>query len=418
MAFAGRCGLSINLDLLTIDPHAADWGDFKIRPEQVSVQRNELTMRALFNEELGVVMQVRAADRDAVMGRLRALGLSRHAHVIGKPATDDQIACYRDGRRVWSAARASLQQLWSETSYRIAALRDDPDCAREAFEDGALPVDPGLRVQTGFDPSEDVAAPLISTGVRPRVAVLREQGVNSHVEMAAAFDRAGFDAFDVHMTDLIEGRADLASFQMLAACGGFSYGDVLGAGTGWARSILFNERLSEMFAAFFERSDTLSLGVCNGCQMMSQLKLIIPGAAAWPRFGRNRSEQYEARFTMVEVMDSPSLLLRGMAGSRMPIAVAHGEGRVQFDVPQHAAAVLASMRFIDAANQPALRYPANPNGSPDGLTAFTTEDGRATIMMPHPERVFRSIQMSWRDPGLGEDSPWMRLFRNARVALG
>jgi phosphoribosylformylglycinamidine synthase len=205
---------------------------------------------------------------------------------------------------------------------------------------------------------------------------------------------------------------------MLAACGGFSYGDVLGAGTGWARSILFNERLSEMFAAFFARPDTLSLGVCNGCQMMSQLKLIIPGAAAWPRFGRNRSEQYEARFTMVEVMDSPSLLLNGMAGSRMPIAVAHGEGRVQFDDPGQAAAALASMRFIDAADQPALRYPANPNGSPDGLTAFTTGDGRATIMMPHPERVFRSIQMSWRDPSLGEDSPWMRLFRNARGALG
>jgi phosphoribosylformylglycinamidine synthase len=420
MAFAGHCGLSVNLDLLTIDPHAADWGDFKIRPEQVSVQRNELTLRALFNEELGLVLQVRAADRDRVMVRLREGGLSRHAHVIGKPAADDQISFYRDGRRVWGASRSELQRIWSETSHRIAALRDDPDCAREEFEACARDGDPGLRLELRFDPAEDVAAPLIATGRRPRVAVLREQGVNSHLEMAAAFDRAGFDAFDVHMTDLIEGRADLANFQALVACGGFSYGDVLGAGTGWARSILFNERLVQMFASFFARSDTLSLGVCNGCQMMAQLKEIIPGARAWPRFARNRSEQYEARLTMVEVLDSPSLLLAGMAGSRMPIVVAHGEGRAVFDRGSVLAAadVQACLRFIDGQNQPASLYPGNPNGSPGGVTAFTSLDGRATIMMPHPERVFRSIQMSWRDPALGEDSPWMRLFRNARRALG
>jgi phosphoribosylformylglycinamidine synthase len=418
MAFAGRCGLSINLDLLTIDPHAADWGDFKIRPEQVAVQRNELSLRALFNEELGVVIQVRADDRDAVMARLRAAGLSRHAHVIGKPANDDQIACYRDGRRVWAHSREGLQRLWSETSFRIAALRDDPDCAREEFEDCAGGDGPGLRCLTTFDPAEDIAAPFIATGVRPRVAILREQGVNSHIEMAAAFDRAGFEAVDIHMTDLFEGRADLADFQALAACGGFSYGDVLGAGTGWARSILFNSRLLDMFGQFFARPDRLSIGVCNGCQMMSQLKGIIPGADAWPRFERNRSEQYEARLVMVEVIDSPSLLFQGMGSSRMPIVVAHGEGRARFDRPGDVEAARACLRFIDGHNEPASRYPANPNGSPLGLTAFTTADGRATIMMPHPERVFRSIQMSWRDPSLGEDSPWMRIFRNARVALG
>jgi phosphoribosylformylglycinamidine synthase len=418
MAFAGHCGLSINLDLLTIDPHAADWGDFKIRPEQVAVQRNELTLRALFNEELGVVIQVRSDDRDAVMGCLREAGLSRHAHVIGKPASDDQVSFYRDGRRVWGARRTDLQQKWSETGFRIAALRDDPECAQEAFDDCARADDPGLRIDLTFDPSVDVAAPFIAQGARPRLAVLREQGVNSHVEMAAAFDRAGFDAFDVHMTDLLSGRADLADFNALAACGGFSYGDVLGAGTGWARSILFNEHLMAMFAAFFARPDTLALGVCNGCQMMSQLKSIVPGAAHWPRFLRNRSEQYEARLSMVEVLDSPSLWLRGMTGSRMPIAVAHGEGRVAFDAGASASAARACLRFVDGQNQPAQRYPANPNGSEGGLTAFCSDDGRAMIMMPHPERVFRSIQLSWRDPSLGEDSPWMRVFRNARIALG
>ena len=270
-----------------------------------------------------------------------------------------------------------------------------------------------------FNPADDIAAPYIASGkARPRVAVLREQGVNSHIEMAAAFDRAGFAAVDVHMTDLISGREQLSRFQALVACGGFSYGDVLGAGTGWARSILFNDRLADAFAAFFARNDTLSLGVCNGCQMMSQLKAIIPGAEHWPRFLRNRSEQYEARFTMVEVLDSPSLFFKGMASSRMPIVVAHGEGRVQFESAQDASAAQACLRFIGPDGLPALRYPSNPNGSPQGLTAFTSADGRATIMMPHPERVFRSVQMSWRDPSLGEDSPWMRLFRNARVAIG
>ncbi|MFZ9626832.1 MAG: phosphoribosylformylglycinamidine synthase [Burkholderiaceae bacterium] len=417
MAFAGRCGLALNLDLLTIDPYSADWGDFKIRPEQVSVQRNELTLKALFNEELGAVIQVRAADRDTVMGVLRAAGLSRHAHVIGKVSSGDALEFHRDGRCIWSESRAELQKIWNETSFRIASRRDDPECATEEFERAGDPARAGLSVALSFNPAEDPAAPFIATGARPRLAVLREQGVNSHVEMAAAFDRAGFDAFDVHMTDLIAGRVSLSSFNALVACGGFSYGDVLGAGSGWARSILFNEAVLGDFQAFFERGSTLSLGVCNGCQMMAQLKSIIPGAAAWPRFLRNRSEQFEARFSMVEVLESPSVLFAGMVGSRAPIVVSHGEGRAVFDADADARTALAPLRFVDDDGTAAVRYPANPNGSPGGLTAFTSADGRSTIMMPHPERVFRSVQMSWRPEGLGEDSPWMRLFRNARVWL-
>ena len=417
MAFAGRCGLALNLDLLTIDPYSADWGDFKIRPEQVSVQRNELTLKALFNEELGAVIQVRADDRDAVMGVLREAGLSRHAHVIGKVSSRDALEFHRDGRCIWSESRAALQKIWSETSYRMASLRDDPECAQEELQLLEDATRPGLTLALSFNPSEDPAAPFIGTGARPRLAVLREQGVNSHVEMAAAFDRAGFDAFDVHMTDLIAGRVSLSMFNALVACGGFSYGDVLGAGTGWARTILFNDSVLAEFRAFFERGSTVSLGVCNGCQMMAQLKSIIPGAAAWPRFLRNRSEQFEARFSMVEVLDSPSVLLTGMAGSRAPIVVSHGEGRAVFDTEVDAQVALASLRFVDDQGAPATRYPSNPNGSPGGLTAFTSADGRSTIMMPHPERVFRTVQMSWRPDGLGEDSPWMRLFRNARVWL-
>ncbi len=418
MAFAGGMGLAVNLDLLTIDPFSADWGDFKIRPEQVAVQRNELTLKALFNEELGAVVQVRASDRDAVMGVLREHGLSRHAHVIGKVTAAERIEFHRDGRCIWSVERKLLQEAWNCTSYRIAALRDDPECAREEFERNFDTARRGLFQELSFDPEADVAAPFVGKGARPRIAVLREQGVNSHVEMAAAFDRAGFQAFDVHMTDLLTQRTDLSQFQGLVACGGFSYGDVLGAGTGWARSILFNEQLLEQFATFFKRPDTLSLGVCNGCQMMSQLKSIIPGAQSWPRFLRNRSEQYEARFTMVEILDSPSAFLSGMNGSRAPIVVAHGEGRASFDHPEDSGSARACMRFIDDDGSPAERYPANPNGSPHGLTAFTSEDGRSTIMMPHPERVFRSVQMSWRPSQAGEFSAWMRIFRNARVWFG
>ena len=417
MAFAGHCGVAINLDLLTIDPHAADWGDFKIRPEQVAVQRGELTIKALFNEELGAVIQVAAKARDEVLGYLREVGLSQVSHVIGKPQSKDQVDFYRDAKCVFSQPRATLQQAWSETSCRIAAQRDNADCVREEFERIGRS-DSGLSVRLGYDPSQDIAAPMIATGARPRVAVLREQGVNGQVEMAAALTRAGFDAFDVHMTDLISGRHRLDDFKGLAACGGFAYGDVLGAGAGWARTILFNGRLADQFARFFDRPDTFSLGVCNGCQMMSQLKAIIPGAEHWPRFLRNRSEQYEARLVMVEVMPSPSIFFAGMAGSRAPLVVAHGEGLAHYDSPAQQQRVLPALRFIDCDGAPASRYPDNPNGSPDGLTAFTTTDGRSTILMPHPERVFRTIQLSWRDPSLAEDSPWMRIFRNARVWVG
>jgi phosphoribosylformylglycinamidine synthase len=428
MAFAGHCGVTLNLDMLTIDPHSADWGDFKIRPEQVAVQRNELTMKALFAEEAGVVLQVRRADRDAVLGAFRAAGLSRIAHVIGTPNDRDAIEVWRDAKKVWIGARTALQSAWSETSYRIAALRDDPDCAREEFERNGAGAQPPLSVHLGFDPAEDVAAPYVGRGARPRVAVLREQGVNSQVEMAAAFDLAGFEAHDVHMTDLVDGRRRLDDFAGLVACGGFSYGDVLGGGSGWAKTILFNARLAEQFAVFFRRPGTFTLGVCNGCQMLSQLKAIVPGAEHWPRFRTNRSAQFEARFGTVEILTSPSIFFAGMAGSRLPIAIAHGEGRVEHDRPEHAASAIAAMRFVNGDGSPADAYPANPNGSPGGLTGYTTPDGRATILMPHPERVFRTAQWSWRPDesvpgaprvsGAAGESPWMRLWRNARVALG
>jgi phosphoribosylformylglycinamidine synthase len=428
MAFAGHCGVTLNLDMLTIDPYSADWGDFKIRPEQVAVQRNELTMKALFNEEAGVVLQVRKSDRDAVLGALREAGLSRHAHVIGRPNERDDVEIWRDAKKVWHASRTRLHAAWSETSWRIAALRDDPECARQEFERNGSGAQPALSVQLSFDPTQDIAAPFIATGARPRVAVLREQGVNSQVEMAAAFDRAGFEAFDVHMTDLIEGRHALSGFAALVACGGFSYGDVLGGGSGWAKTILFNARLAEQFATFFARPDTLTLGVCNGCQMLSQLKAIIPGAEHWPRFRTNQSAQFEARFGTVEVLPSPSVFLDGMAGSRLPIAIAHGEGRVEHDRPEHARQALGALRFVAGDGSPAQAYPDNPNGSPGGLTGYTTPDGRATILMPHPERVFRMVQWSWRPDesapgaqrvsGAAGESPWMRLWRNARVKLG
>ncbi|MGE0314898.1 MAG: phosphoribosylformylglycinamidine synthase [Lautropia sp.] len=423
MAFAGHCGVSINVDMLTIDPHSSDWGDFKIRPEQVGAQRNELTLRALFCEAPGVVVQVERSDRDALLGLLRERGLSPYSHVIGAPNASDTIEIMRDARSIFAQPRAELKRVWSETSYRMAMLRDDPDCAEEEFALAAAGVDvpPPLAVLVPADWSsgEQHGAPVIG-GRRPRVAVLREQGVNSQREMAAAFDLAGFDAFDVHMTDLSSGRHRLADFQALVACGGFSYGDVLGGGTGWARSILFNAALAEQFSDFFTRADTLTLGICNGCQMLSQLKALIPGAGAWPRFLRNRSAQYEARVSLVEVMPSPSRFLGSMAGWRLPIAVAHGEGRVDFAANAVAdpSTAIGALRFVDGGGLPATRYPANPNGSADGLTGFTTPDGRATIMMPHPERMFRYAQWSWRPHAAaapdGDHSPWMRLWQDAR----
>jgi phosphoribosylformylglycinamidine synthase len=414
MAFAGRCGVSLNIDLLTIDPYSADWGDFKIRPEQVAVQRNEISVKALFNEELGAVIQVAASKRNEVLGKLREAGLSKCSFVIGMPNTKGTIDVYRDAKVVFSATRATLQSTWSEVSYRIASMRDEPKSVQAEFERIQKIDDRGLFSELSYNPSEDIAAPFINKGARPKVAILREQGVNGQIEMAAAFDRAGFDAYDVHMTDLFEGRHRLAEFNALVACGGFSYGDVLGAGSGWAKSVLFNAKLAENFAEFFQRSDTLSLGVCNGCQMMSQLKAIIPGAEHWPQFVRNASEQYEARLTMVEVLPSPSLFFSGMAASKMPIVIAHGEGQAKFASDNQAklAAPLVAMKFLEN------EYPINGNGSPNGWTAFTSQDGRATISMPHPERIFRSIQMSWHDPSWSEDSPWMRIFRNARKQLG
>ncbi len=420
MAFAGHCGVTLNIDMLTVDPHAADWGDYKIRPEQVAIRRDESTLRALFSEELGFVLQVQAAQRDTVMQRLREAGLGAFTHAIGKPNANDVIEVWRDAKSVFSQPRSALQQAWSEVSWRIARLRDNPDTADAEYARITDPADVGLSMHLTFDPSQDIAAPFIATGHRPRMAIVREQGVNSQYEMASAFDRAGFTAVDVHMTDLIEGRASLADFKGLAACGGFSYGDVLGGGGGWAKTILFNPRLADMFADFFARSDTFALGVCNGCQMMSQLTTIIPGAQHWPRFVTNRSEQFEGRLVMVEVTPSPSLFFAGMAGSRMPIANAHGEGYAQFASEQarEQARSLVALRYVDPLGQKTEVYPYNPNGSPEGITGLTTPDGRFTILMPHPERVRRTVQMSWQPDGLSEDSPWMRMFRNARRNFG
>lgn len=418
MAFAGHCGLTLNIDVLAFDALAADWGDFKIRPEQVAVRRDELTLRALFNEELGMLLQVRRDDRVEVLARLRAAGLGAVCHEIGKPNARDAIEIWRDARCVFARPRVELQQAWSEVSWRIARLRDNPECADAEYARIADAEDRGLFMQLTFDPHQDVAAPLIATGRRPRIAILREQGVNSQYEMAAAFDRAGFTAVDVHMTDLIGGRARLADFKGFAACGGFSYGDVLGGGGGWAKTILFNPRLTEEFAAFFARPDTFALGVCNGCQMMSQLAPLIPGARHWPRFERNASEQFEGRLVMVEVLESPSIFFAGMAGSRIPIANAHGEGRAVFADDAARAQAIVAVRYVDPQGRATERYPYNPNGSPAGITGLTTPDGRFTILMPHPERVHRTVQMSWQPAGLGEDSPWMRMFRNARRWVG
>ncbi|QTR54258.1 phosphoribosylformylglycinamidine synthase [Thiothrix unzii] len=376
----------------------------------------------LFNEELGAVLQVRHCDTDAVLEAFREAGLAHCTHVIGELNDSDELVLTFGHETVFSAARASLQQIWAETSYQMQALRDNADCAAQEFERLADAQDPGLPVHRTFDPDDNIAAPYIRTGVRPTMAILREQGVNGQVEMAAAFDRAGFKTIDVHMTDIISGRVSLKTVKGLVACGGFSYGDVLGAGGGWAKTILMNPRASDEFAAFFERQDAFGLGVCNGCQMFSQLRDMIPGAAHWPRFYRNRSEQFEARYAAVEVLESPSLFLLGMAGSVLPIAVAHGEGRAVFDGGVAAADVLAEglvgLRYVDNYCHATEHYPENPNGSPLGITGVTTADGRFTIMMPHPERLFRAVQHSWLPQEWGEDGAWLRMFRNARKWVG
>jgi len=419
MAFAGHVGISVTLDVLTVDPVAEDWGDFKIRAEQVAVRRNELLLKALFSEELGTVLQVRESEKSAVIETFRKAGLGAQTQIIGRPNSTDVIEFWCDAKPVFSRPRAELQTVWSETSWRIARMRDNPDCAdREYARAGAAADDLGLSMQLTFDPEEDVAAPFISTGPRPRVAILREQGVNSQTEMAYAFDRAGFASVDVHMTDLIDGRQSLADFKGVVACGGFSYGDVLGAGGGWAQTILHRASLSEMFVDFFSREDTFALGVCNGCQMMSRLKALIPGARHWPRFERNTSEQYEGRLVQVRIADSPSLFFNGMSGSVAPIANAHGEGRAVFDRESEQQNAMCAINYVDSHARPTDDYPFNPNGSPGGQCGFTTADGRFTIVMPHPERVFRTVQMSWQPQGLGEHSPWMQIFRNARRWVG
>ncbi|MDH5435175.1 MAG: phosphoribosylformylglycinamidine synthase [Gammaproteobacteria bacterium] len=396
MAFAAHSGVSIHLDELGED-HCA----------------------SLFNEELGAVIQVRHSDSDDVMKILHDAGIGKHCHIIGHPVDDDRIVFSFDQVSVLEDTRIAFQRAWSETTWRMQSLRDNPDCAQQEY-DGVLDAnDPGIDVALTYDPDDDVSAPYINKGARPRMAILREQGVNGQMEMAAAFDRAGFASVDVHMSDIIEGRVSLNDFKGMVACGGFSYGDVLGAGQGWANSILFNARARDEFEAFFKRDDTFGLGVCNGCQMMSSLRNMITGAEHWPNFKRNLSEQFEARFSLIEIVESPSLFFKGMAGSRMPIAVAHGEGRAEFTenhtLADAARENLVTARYIDNYGQPTEVYPANPNGSPMGVTGVTTNDGRFSIMMPHPERVFLARQNSWHPEDWNEDGAWMRMFRNARV---
>jgi phosphoribosylformylglycinamidine synthase len=395
MAFAGHCGVDVDLTGLGTDAVAA-----------------------LFSEELGAVVQVREDDLDEVLDLAAEIGLADLTHVLGEVTDEQRIVLRSEGRVIFEDSRVALHRAWSETTYNMQALRDHPDCAREEFDRHLDEDDPGLNVRLTFDPSDDVAAPMIATGARPPVAILREQGVNSHVEMAAAFKRAGFAAYDVHMTDLIGGRRRLDDFVGMVACGGFSYGDVLGAGEGWAKTILFHGRAREAFQRFFLRPDTFALGICNGCQMMAALKDLIPGAEHWPRFVTNRSEQFEARLSLVEIMPSPSVFLHGMEGSVLPIAVSHGEGRAEFRDDAHREACAGSgqsaLRYVDSYHEVAETYPANPNGSPGGLAGLCSADGRVTIAMPHPERVFRTVQHSWHPRDWGEDGPWMRIWRNAR----
>ena len=456
MAFAGHVGVALNVDMLItlgdgITDSQAEYGDSKNWAGQVSARREELTLKALFSEELGVVLQVRTAERNEVMQTLREHGLSKHSHFVGKTrprgsvitAGIGQVQVWRDAKAVFTASLQDLHQVWDSTSWKICALRDNPACADAEHAAAGDPLDPGLHVhlnpgfssilesnqavalvqiaQSDIKKGASASSPALMLS-RPRVAVLREQGVNSHVEMAYAFTEASFEAFDVHMTDLQTGRANLQDFKGVVACGGFSYGDTLGAGIGWARSITFNAQLADQFKAFFGRADTFGLGVCNGCQMFAELAEIIPGAQDWPRFTTNKSKRFEARLSMVEVLESPSLFFKGMAGSRLPIAVAHGEGFANFEAGSggrgNAAKAIAAMRFTDNHGQPTEDYPFNPNGSANGLTAVTTADGRFTAMMPHPERVFRNVQMSWTPLNRDELSPWMQLWRNARGWVG
>ncbi|MDC8803109.1 phosphoribosylformylglycinamidine synthase [Halomonas pacifica] len=400
MAFAAHAGLEIKLDWLVDEPHEA--------------------VNALFAEELGAVIQVNRAHTEEVLAQFAAAGIET-CGVIARPRYDDQVRVTLFEEPLLETTRLLAQRTWAETSYQLQALRDNPECAKSEFDGLLDDRDPGLSAEPSFAIDEDIAAPFINTA-RPAMAILREQGVNGHLEMAWAFDKAGFEAVDVHMSDILEGRISLEQFKGLVACGGFSYGDVLGAGGGWAKSVLFNAQAREQFAGFFQRDDSFALGVCNGCQMLSQLKELIPGAEAWPRFVRNESEQFEARVAMVQVEQSPSILLAGMEGSKLPIAVAHGEGRAEFRDSGHLRTMQSggqvALRYVDNYGQVTSRYPANPNGSPAGITGLTTPDGRVTIMMPHPERVVRAVTNSWRPGDWTQDGAWLRLFRNARVWVG
>jgi phosphoribosylformylglycinamidine synthase len=406
MAFAGHCGIDVNLG----------------KRGRSELGNKAAALAALFAEEPGVVLQVPLERGTEVLGVLFRHGIGHCSAVIGRVEAGSERIRIAAGELIIDESWEALKREWSVTSMQMRALRDDPECAKEEFEASVAITAAPLQSVLPFDPDEDIAAPFVQRGARPAVAVLREQGVNSQSEMAAVFDRAGFEAHDVHMTDLISGRRRLDEFRGLVACGGFSYGDVLGAGEGWAKSILFNPALRAAFAEFFERRDTFALGVCNGCQMMAQLAPIVPGADHWPRFVRNRVEQFEGRATLVEVSSSPSIFFAGMAGAVLPIAVSHGEGRAEFVDAAQASACESSgtvgLRYVVRAGEVATRYPANPNGSPDGLAALCNRDGRVTLIMPHPERVFRSVQMSWRPPGSGEYSGWMRFFRNARAWIG
>ncbi|APV52181.1 phosphoribosylformylglycinamidine synthase [Betaproteobacteria bacterium GR16-43] len=419
MAFASRGGVTLYLDALAMEGQL-DVDGHERQTDVLAGQVDDRVLAILFNEELGAVIQVRRDERTTVLQALRDAGLSRESHVIGHPNPDSKVRVILNGKAVFDEARIDLHRAWSEVTHHIQRLRDNPACADQEYDRLLDAGDPGLHAKLTFEPDEDIAAPFIGTGARPKVAVLREQGVNGQMEMAAAFDRAGFAPYDVHMSDIIAGRVKLADFKGFAACGGFSYGDTLGAGEGWAKSILFNPRARDEFEAFFKRTDSFAIGACNGCQMMSNLKDIIPGAQNWPHFERNASEQYEARLVMVEVQKSPSILFAGMEGSRLPIVVAHGEGQAVYrdQATMDACKYLVGLRFVDNRGKVTEAYPFNANGSPQGVTGVTTPDGRFSIFMPHPERVFRSVLFSWKPESWSDESPWMRIFRNARKWIG